>query len=69
MFDYDFADTCPEKFPLMPMEGRAEGLAYANLVGRTPMAVSRIPVVFVPKSGSRDCNVSITDLFFKIGAL
>jgi hypothetical protein len=30
MFDGDSADTCAEKFPLVSMGGRAEGLACAD---------------------------------------
>jgi hypothetical protein len=40
MFEGDSADTCTGKFPLMSMEGRAEGLACADPEARTPIGVS-----------------------------
>ena len=40
MFEGDSADMCAEKYPLMLMGGRAEGLAYADPGARTPIAVS-----------------------------
>ena len=36
MFEGDSADTCPRKFPLVLMGGRAEGLACADPGARTP---------------------------------
>ena len=41
MFEDDFADTCPEKFPLILMGGRAEGVVCADPGARTPIYVSR----------------------------
>jgi hypothetical protein len=40
MFESDSTDTCVEKFPLMSMGGRAEGLACADPGARTPIGVS-----------------------------
>jgi hypothetical protein len=40
MFEGDSADMCAEKFPLVSMGGRAEGLACADLVARTPICTS-----------------------------
>ena len=40
MFQGDSADTCAGKFPLVSMGGRAEGLAFADLVARTPIGAS-----------------------------
>ena len=40
MFEGDSADTCTEKFPLMSMGGRAEGLACADPEARTPISMS-----------------------------
>ena len=40
MFKDDSVDTCAGKFPLTSMEGRAEGLAYADPEARTPIGVS-----------------------------
>ena len=40
MFEGDSADTCAEKFPLMSMGGRAEGLACIDPGARTPIGVS-----------------------------
>ena len=42
MFEGDSADTCSEKFPLVSMEGRAEGLACADPGARTPSALAEI---------------------------
>ena len=41
MFEGDstLTDTCAGKFPLMLMEGRAEGLAFADLGASTPLGV------------------------------
>ena len=36
----EFADRSANKIPRMSMGGRAEGLAYADLVERTPISVS-----------------------------
>ena len=36
MFEGDSADTCPGKFLLMLMRGRAEGIACAAPGARTP---------------------------------
>ena len=40
MFKGDSADTCPGKFPLTSMGGRAEGLACADPGARTPIGAS-----------------------------
>ena len=40
MFEGDSADKFGRKFPFMSMEGRAEGLACAEPVPRTPIGVS-----------------------------
>ena len=40
MFECDSADTCAEKFPLVSMGGRAEGLACAEPGARTPIGAS-----------------------------
>ena len=42
MFEGDSADTCGEKFPLVLMGGRAEGLACADPGARTPISASGI---------------------------
>ena len=36
-FEGDSADTCAEKFPIVSMGGRAEGLAGADPGARTPI--------------------------------
>jgi hypothetical protein len=40
MLEGDSADTCAGKFPLVSMEGRAEGLACADPGARTPIGAS-----------------------------
>ena len=40
MFEDDFAETCPVKFPLMSMGGGAEGLVCADPGARTPIGAS-----------------------------
>ena len=40
MFEGDSADMCAAKFPLVSMGGRAEGLACAEPVARTPIGLS-----------------------------
>ena len=40
MFEGDSADMCAEKFPLVLMGGRAEGLACADPGARTPIGAS-----------------------------
>ena len=40
MFEGDSADTGAEKFPLVSMGGRAEGLACADPGARTPIGAS-----------------------------
>ena len=40
MFEAEFADTCAEKFPLVSMGGRVEGLACADPEARTPIGAS-----------------------------
>ena len=42
MFEGDSADMCAGKFPLVSMEGRAEGLACADPGARTPIGASGI---------------------------
>ena len=42
MFEGDSADTCAGKFPLVPIGGRAEGLACADPGARTPIGASGI---------------------------
>ena len=39
MLEGDSANTCAEKFPLMLIGGRAEGLACAEPGARTPISV------------------------------
>ena len=43
MFEGDSADMCAEKFPIVSMGGRAEGLACADPGAMTPLAASGIP--------------------------
>ena len=40
MFEGDSADTCAEKFPLVSMGGRAEGLGCADPGARTPISAT-----------------------------
>ena len=40
MFEGDFADMCTEKFPLMSMWGRVEGIECPDPGARTPIGVS-----------------------------
>ena len=40
MFESGFADMCSKNFPLMSIGGRAEGLACADQLARTPMGIS-----------------------------
>ena len=47
MLEGDSADMCAEKFPLMLMGGRAEGLACADPGARTLIGVSRIILVLL----------------------
>ena len=42
MFEGDSADMCVGKFLLVPMGGRAEGLACADPGARTPIGASGI---------------------------
>ena len=42
MFEGDSADMCVEKFPLVSMGGRAEGLPCADPGARTPSALAEI---------------------------
>ena len=46
MFEGDSADTCAEKFLLVLMGGRAEGLACADPGARTPIGASGNMIVF-----------------------
>ena len=40
IFEGDSADMCAEKFPLVLMGGRAEGLACADPEAKTPIGAS-----------------------------
>ena len=40
MFEGDSADMCASEFSLMPLGGRAEGLASAEPGARTPIGLS-----------------------------
>ena len=40
MFKGDSADTCAEKYPLVLIGGRAQGLVYADPVAKTPIGAS-----------------------------
>ena len=42
MFEGDSADILGEKFPLVSMGGRAEGLACADPVAKPPSALAEI---------------------------
>ena len=44
MLEGDFADMCAKSCQLMFMGGRAEGLAWADPVARTPISVSGIVI-------------------------
>ena len=46
MFEGEFADMYAEKFLLMSMGGRAEGLACADTGARAPIFVSGIKIYF-----------------------
>ena len=46
MFEGDSADTLTRKFPLVSMGGRAEGLACADPVARTPIGASGNSIYF-----------------------
>jgi hypothetical protein len=48
MFEGDSADTCSEKFPLMSIGGRADGLACADPGARTPSAWAEINLFILP---------------------
>ena len=50
MFEGDSADTCAEKFPLVSMGGRAEGLACADPGARTPIGASGISISRSPSA-------------------
>ena len=54
MFEGDSADMCAEKFPLVSMGGRAEGLACPYPGARTPISASGI--------------VLVKDMFFALNA-
>ena len=47
MFEGVTADTSTEKFPLVSMGGRAEGLACTDPGARTPIGASGIMIIFV----------------------
>ena len=49
MFEGDSADMCVEKFLLVSMGGRAEGLACADPGVRTPIGASGIWFVLISK--------------------
>ena len=48
MFEGDSGDTCAEKFLLVSMGGRAEGLTYADPEARTPIRATRNCLSFDP---------------------
>ena len=52
IFEGESADTCGEKFPLVLMGGRAEGLAYADPEARTPIGDSEFFCIIVCTSTS-----------------
>ena len=47
MFETDSADMLTGKFPLVLLGGRAEGLACADPVARTPIGVSENFTVYL----------------------
>ena len=49
LFEGDSADRGADKFPLMLMGGRAEGLECANHVARTPI-MNEISLYFLSKA-------------------
>ena len=60
MFEGDSAaDTCAEKFPLVSIGGRAEGLACADPVARTPIGTSGILITLC----SPDNEVGVPRLY------
>ena len=62
MFEGDSADMCAGKIPLVLMGGRAEGIACADLVARTPISVNgnliHIDIVFATLC-TKCCSLSI----------
>ena len=60
MFEGDFADTLAGKFPLVLMGGRAEGVACADPVARTPIGASGNSLMFpsLQKMDLRKCPIS-----------
>ena len=62
MFEGDSADTCPGKFPLTSMGGRAEGLACADPGARTPIGASGILVVINDKLCSVKFSLKVSYL-------
>ena len=57
MFKGNFAEICADKFPLVSMGGRAEGLAWADPGARTPIGASGNFLIF--KGGMSDRNVHL----------
>ena len=56
MFEGDSADMCAGKFTLVLMGGRAEGLACADPVARTPIGASgNLSSITIPPSQSQPC--------------
>ena len=55
IFEGDFAEMCAEKFPLMSMRGREEGLACADPVSRTPIGLSGNFILY--KASQRTINM------------
>ena len=63
MFEGDSADMCAEKFPLVSMGGRAEGLACTDPGARTPIGASgNLLSVFRGPSLSRKENVESPEI-------
>ena len=62
MFEGDSADTCAGKFPPVSMGGRAEGLACADPLARTPIGAGgnllRSPVTQKSRHGNL-YNISV----------
>ena len=57
MFEGDSADMCAEKYPLVSMGGRAEGLACADPVARTPSALAEMLLIWLfPTQYYVTCN-------------
>ena len=61
MFEGHSADTRAGKFPLVPMGGRAEGLACADPGGRTPIGVSGNFLILISPGVVVWCGGFLTD--------